>query len=57
MEPRLGHEHTTLRLTPELTKELIEKMHALVDTYRDLSTEDNAAQVRIHTHAFPITTD
>ncbi|MCX4859875.1 ArsR/SmtB family transcription factor [Streptomyces canus] len=47
----------TLRLTPELTKELIEKMHALIDTYRDLSTVDNAAQVRIHTHAFPITTD
>ena len=48
----------TLRLTPELTKELIEKMHALVDTYRDRpTTGDNAAQVRIHTHAFPITTD
>ncbi|MGW2518162.1 ArsR/SmtB family transcription factor [Streptomyces sp. NPDC001617] len=47
---------STLRLTPELTRELIEKMHALVDTYRDLAVEDDsAAQVRIHTHAFPIT--
>ncbi|MEU0071386.1 helix-turn-helix domain-containing protein [Streptomyces sp. NPDC006332] len=50
----------TLRLTPELTRELIEKMHALIDTYRDrAATEDDAdvAQVRLHTHAFPITTD
>ncbi|MFE0525417.1 ArsR/SmtB family transcription factor [Streptomyces sp. NPDC058954] len=46
----------TLRLTPELTRELIEKMHALVDSYRDLAVEDDtAAQVRIHTHAFPLT--
>ena len=46
----------TLRLTPELTQELIEKMHALIDTYRHLATEeDGAAQVRIHTHAFPLT--
>ncbi|MFF0157375.1 ArsR/SmtB family transcription factor [Streptomyces sp. NPDC005263] len=50
----------TLRLTPELTHELIEKMHALIDTYRDrAATEDDAdvAQVRLHTHAFPIVTD
>jgi hypothetical protein len=50
----------TLRLTPELTRELVEKMHALVDSYRDLAaTEDDAeaAQVRIHTHAFPLTQD
>jgi DNA-binding transcriptional ArsR family regulator len=50
----------TLRLTPELTRELIQKMHALVDTYRDLpAAEDDPAaeQVRIHTHAFPVTQD
>jgi hypothetical protein len=50
----------TLRLTPELTRELIQKMHALVDSYRDLpATKDaaEAAQVRIHTHAFPVTQD
>ncbi|MFF3502297.1 ArsR/SmtB family transcription factor [Streptomyces sp. NPDC003247] len=51
----------TLRLTPELTRELVEKMHALVDTYRDRVTdEDDAtdtAHVRIHTHAFPFTTE
>jgi hypothetical protein len=35
-------------------------MHALVDSYRDLpATKDaaEAAQVRIHTHAFPVTQD
>ncbi|MDQ1019192.1 ArsR/SmtB family transcription factor [Streptomyces afghaniensis] len=50
----------TLRLTPELTRELVEKMHALVETYRDrAATEDTpgAEQVRLHTHAFPIRTD
>ncbi|MEU0247828.1 helix-turn-helix domain-containing protein [Streptomyces sp. NPDC006235] len=50
----------TLRLTPELTQELVEKMHALLDTYRDrAATEDTpgAEQVRLHTHAFPIRTD
>ncbi|MGW2617867.1 ArsR/SmtB family transcription factor [Streptomyces sp. NPDC001500] len=47
----------TLRLTPELTRELVEKMHALVETYRDRALdEDDAdtAQVRIHTRAFPL---
>jgi DNA-binding transcriptional ArsR family regulator len=50
----------TLRLTPELTQELVEKMHALVDTYRDRAADENdtnTAQVRIHTHAFPLTTE
>ncbi|WP_373304847.1 ArsR/SmtB family transcription factor [Streptomyces coeruleorubidus] len=50
----------TLRLTPELTRELVEKMHALVDTYRDRATTEDtpgAEQVRLHTHAFPIRTD
>ncbi|MYW67825.1 helix-turn-helix domain-containing protein [Streptomyces sp. SID8379] len=50
----------TLRLTPELAKELGEKIHELLETYRDLpETEDDprAEQVRIHTHAFPLHTD
>ncbi|MGV9404920.1 ArsR/SmtB family transcription factor [Streptomyces sp. NPDC003667] len=50
----------TLRLTPELTQELVEKMHALVDAYRDRAAdEDDAdtAQIRIHTRAFPLTTE
>ncbi|MGW5657713.1 ArsR/SmtB family transcription factor [Streptomyces humi] len=48
----------TLRLTPELAQELTDKMHALVDTYRDRAAEDDSVtQVRIHTHLFPIETD
>ncbi|WP_055691741.1 ArsR/SmtB family transcription factor [Streptomyces prasinus] len=50
----------TLRLTPELARELVEKMHALVETYRDRAVdEDDAdtAQVRVQTRAFPLTTD
>jgi DNA-binding transcriptional ArsR family regulator len=50
----------TLRLTPELTQELVEKMHELVETYRDRAATENAPgaeQVRLHTHAFPIRTD
>jgi len=55
----------TLRLTPELTEELSEKVHALIDSYRDLVPEppadehprspaaDGSATVRIHLHAFP----
>jgi DNA-binding transcriptional ArsR family regulator len=50
----------TLRLTPQLTRELVDRMHALVESYRDLpAAEDapDAATVRLHTHAFPFTTD
>jgi len=50
----------TLRLTPQLAHELIEKMHDLVESYRDLpevADAPDAERVRIHTHAFPITTD
>ncbi|MYT72325.1 MULTISPECIES: helix-turn-helix domain-containing protein [unclassified Streptomyces] len=50
----------TLRLTPELAEELIEKMHVLIAEYRDLAvTEDDprAERVRVHTHAFPISSD
>ncbi|MGW0879569.1 ArsR/SmtB family transcription factor [Streptomyces sp. NPDC002671] len=50
----------TLRLTPELAAELIQKMHALIDGYRDRVTDadtPDAEQVRVHTHLFPIETD
>lgn len=45
----------TLRLTPELATELGERIHALIDSYRDLIPEpaEGAARVRIHLHAFP----
>ncbi|WP_043731844.1 winged helix-turn-helix domain-containing protein [Streptomyces zinciresistens] len=49
----------TLSLTPELTLELIGRMHALVDEYRDRggAEDDGGARVRVHTHAFPLTTE
>ncbi|MFJ3302690.1 ArsR/SmtB family transcription factor [Streptomyces sp. NPDC086549] len=50
----------TLRLTPELADELIQKMHALIDDYRDRVPDKDtpdSEQVRIHTHLFPIETD
>jgi hypothetical protein len=50
----------TLNLTPELTRELVEKLHAVIDTFRDRAAPegtDEAAQVRIHTHTFPLTTE
>ncbi|MEW1722375.1 helix-turn-helix domain-containing protein [Streptomyces sp. NPDC093109] len=50
----------TLRLTPELTQELVGKMHALVETYRDRALDEDsadAAQVRLHTRAFPLVTE
>jgi DNA-binding transcriptional ArsR family regulator len=46
----------TLRLAPAEATELIEKMHALINGYRDRDAPD-AATIRIHTHAFPIATD
>ncbi|MFB7931121.1 ArsR/SmtB family transcription factor [Streptomyces sp. NPDC056039] len=50
----------TLRLSPELTGELVEKMHALVESYRDRAPAEGTPgteQVRFHTHAFPTRTD
>ncbi|MEU6067298.1 MULTISPECIES: ArsR/SmtB family transcription factor [Streptomyces] len=50
----------TLRLTPGLALELIDKMHDLIDGYRDRVPDADtpeAEQVRIHTHLFPIKTD
>lgn len=46
----------TLRLTPELTKELGREIRELIDSYRDLApAEDDpaAGTVRIHTHILP----
>ncbi|MFF2011087.1 winged helix-turn-helix domain-containing protein [Streptomyces sp. NPDC058195] len=44
-----------MRLTPDLTEELIQKIHALVESYRDLVPEgtEGAATVRSHVHLFP----
>ncbi|MEU9337395.1 helix-turn-helix domain-containing protein [Streptomyces sp. NPDC048290] len=50
----------TLRLTPELAHELIEKMHGLVDGYRDragVEDDPDVQTVRVHTHAFPLIPD
>ncbi|MFJ7078167.1 ArsR/SmtB family transcription factor [Streptomyces sp. NPDC098781] len=50
----------TLRLTPELSRELNGKMHELINSYRAYeAAEDDpeAEQVRLHTHVFPIATD
>jgi len=48
-----------LRLTPDLSAELIEKMHALIESYRDRVPEDaeGAVTVRSHLHLFPRASD
>ncbi|WP_371678365.1 ArsR/SmtB family transcription factor [Streptomyces sp. NBC_01276] len=43
----------TLRLTAEQAIELIQKMHDLVNDYRDLPESEGTESVRVHTHAFP----
>ncbi|PZG90427.1 transcriptional regulator [Streptomyces sp. NTH33] len=50
----------TLRLTPELALDLVEKMHELVESYRALAPGDDTPDtevVRVHTHVFPTRTD
>ncbi|MFD9224398.1 ArsR/SmtB family transcription factor [Streptomyces sp. NPDC060064] len=50
----------TLRLTPAQALELNEKVHALIESYRDLAPSaesEDAAQVRMHLHAFPRSID
>ncbi|MGX1475069.1 UNVERIFIED_CONTAM: DNA-binding transcriptional ArsR family regulator [Streptomyces canus] len=49
----------TLHLTPELSAELVSKMHALINDYRGRVTDEDpgSEQVRIHTHLFPTETD
>ncbi|WP_327323874.1 helix-turn-helix domain-containing protein [Streptomyces sp. NBC_01210] len=50
----------TLRLTPAQAQELNEKVHELIESYRDLAPSaesEDAAQVRMHLHAFPRSTD
>ncbi|MCM2413835.1 winged helix-turn-helix domain-containing protein [Streptomyces sp. RKAG290] len=48
-----------VRLTPELSLELAEKIHELVESYRDRVPEDTegSAVVRTHLHVFPRPTD
>ncbi|MFE9673605.1 ArsR/SmtB family transcription factor [Streptomyces sp. NPDC006259] len=45
----------TLRLTPDLAGELVDRMHELIESYRDRATAEDpeAEQVRVHTHLFP----
>ncbi|MFJ6656155.1 ArsR/SmtB family transcription factor [Streptomyces sp. NPDC091377] len=50
----------TLRLTPDLAAELIERMHTLIDTYRDREftpRDTEVGTVRVHTHLFPLATE
>ncbi|MDF3143159.1 MULTISPECIES: transcriptional regulator [unclassified Streptomyces] len=50
----------TLRLTPQLTRELAEKMHELIESYHDLADAEDAPEVetvRVQTRAFPTNTD
>ncbi|MDG9702364.1 helix-turn-helix domain-containing protein [Streptomyces sp. DH37] len=44
----------TLRLTPELASELNDRLHALVESYRERAGDDGRAErVRVHLHSFP----
>ncbi|QGV80384.1 winged helix-turn-helix domain-containing protein [Streptomyces ficellus] len=47
----------TLRLGPAQLRELDEKLHALINGYRDVEPAEDATQVRLHLHAFPQTDD
>ncbi|MFI2366860.1 ArsR/SmtB family transcription factor [Streptomyces sp. NPDC018833] len=50
----------TLRLTAAQTCELRDKLHELIESYRNLAPDpgtEGVAQVRLHTHAFPRITD
>ncbi|MEV0484914.1 winged helix-turn-helix domain-containing protein [Streptomyces sp. NPDC050508] len=46
----------TVRLTPERTRELVGKIHELLESYEGEDTPD-AEQVRFHLHAFPTESD
>lgn len=49
----------TLRLTPAQALELNEKVHELIESYRNAAPPEaeDAAQVRMHLHSFPRSTD
>ncbi|MFG3657232.1 ArsR/SmtB family transcription factor [Streptomyces sp. NPDC047706] len=47
----------TLRLTPDRARELIGRMHELLEDYRDEEDAPGAERVRVHTHTFPIGTE
>ncbi|MFD5146772.1 ArsR/SmtB family transcription factor [Streptomyces sp. NPDC058401] len=42
-----------LQLTAEQSRELVHKMHDLVNSYSDLPPSEGTETVRFHTHAFP----
>ncbi|MER6384916.1 winged helix-turn-helix domain-containing protein [Streptomyces sp. NPDC001250] len=49
-----------LRLTPERSRELVRRMHELIQEYDDLEEvqdDPEAEYVRLHSHLFPIRTD
>ncbi|MFD9412625.1 ArsR/SmtB family transcription factor [Streptomyces sp. NPDC059989] len=43
----------TLRLTAEQSAEVIQKLHDVLNSYRDLPPAEGAETVRFHTHALP----
>lgn len=47
----------TLRLSPAQLRELHDKAHALIESYRDVEPGEGSEKVRIHLHAFPQQTD
>ncbi|MFI6876001.1 helix-turn-helix domain-containing protein [Streptomyces sp. NPDC050400] len=50
----------TLSLTPGLARELVRKMHQLLESYQELAQAADTPgveQVRIHTHVMPVSTD
>ncbi|MGW2561698.1 ArsR/SmtB family transcription factor [Streptomyces sp. NPDC001514] len=47
----------TLRLSPVQLRELNEKAHALIESYREVEPGEGSEKVRIHLHAFPQQTD
>ncbi|MGW1886612.1 ArsR/SmtB family transcription factor [Streptomyces sp. NPDC001970] len=47
----------TLRLSPAQLRELNDKTHALIESYREVEPGEGSERVRIHLHAFPQQTD
>ncbi|WP_254885781.1 transcriptional regulator [Streptomyces sp. NA02950] len=46
----------TMRLTPELAKEMRDKVHEVIESYREKEVDqdtENSARFRVHLHAFP----
>ncbi|MFF9867811.1 ArsR/SmtB family transcription factor [Streptomyces sp. NPDC013953] len=47
----------TLRLSARQLRELDEKVHAVINGYRDVEPDEDATKVRLHLHAFPQRSD